>query len=271
MAVRILSVLAGLLGVAAAQRAAKPMQMHPFELGDRLARYEVAEPQRGGTKAAERFVAILGGLLLGEPRLESGNVQFLNREQGLLLVRGDAEQIALANRVLEEVQKDEPARARLQCSFVALPLPVAKEHGLKAGVVVATDEITVGRLVKDATKHKGTLLNVPEVAVRTLTPFVIDATGKASGAAAAPGPAPLRLRGEMVPVGGGEVAVALQVVRGSLPADVTRRPDDALLQALVRLQTGKSAMAMVVEGDTATVLIVRCVDVASEPLPPARR
>ena len=82
----------------------------------------------------------------------------------------------------------------------------------------------------------------------------------------------LRLRGEMLPIDDREVAISMHLVRGALPVDKTREPDGALLQPVFRLQAGKCALATVVEGETATVLVVRCVDVAAKaPTAPAGR
>ena len=273
-------VVLAVAGVAAARQQEPQPQPKPLPvmtatvmpLPREMSRYEVGEPQAGGTRAAERLVAMLQALTQANETKAGARIQVLNREQGMLFVRGDAGQVELATKVLQELNKDEPPHARLQWSFATLPLAKATELGLKAGVVATTDEAAVGALIKEGTKHKGTVLNVPDVAVRPLTPFVVDATGKAkvtAGAtepAAPAAPAALKLRGEMLPLDGGDVAVAMQLVRGALPADLTRTPGAPLLQVLFRLQAGKAALVTAVEGDTATVVIVRCVEVAAEPL-----
>jgi hypothetical protein len=77
----------------------------------------------------------------------------------------------------------------------------------------------------------------------------------------------LRLRGEMVPLSEQEVGVSMHLARGALPADKTTVPPRTLRQLGLRLESGKTAMSMMLtEGDTATVLVVRCIDASPAPL-----
>lgn len=81
----------------------------------------------------------------------------------------------------------------------------------------------------------------------------------------------LRVRGEMVPVTASEVVVRMQLVRGPLPADTTQLPKASVLQPpCFRLAAGGAAMVMIVEGDDAVVLMVRCVGAAHEVPPPTK-
>jgi len=165
--------------------------------------------------------------------------------------------------MLEQLRQEHLPRARLQCSLLTMPAAVAKAHDLATGALVPADEAAFGKLVRDAVKAKGVLQNLPEVIAATLEPFVVEPADKAKQAPPV-GDQTLRLRGEMVPVGPGEVVVGMQLVRGALPDDRTQVPRDALLHHAFRLEAGKAVMAVVVAGEQATVLFVRCTEVASD-------
>jgi hypothetical protein len=182
-----------------------------------------------------------------------------------MLAQGTTEEVDAVTAALEQLRKEEPLRVRLQCSWVTVSKAVAQAHGLKLAEVTVVDENAVRSLLREATKTKGALVNMPEVVAAPLAPFVVEPAGKAA-AAAAPEQT-LRLRGEMVPLSENEVGVSMHLVRGALPADRTAVPPRSLRQLGFRLEAGKTAMSMVLtDGDTATVLVVRCLDASPAPL-----
>jgi hypothetical protein len=114
--------------------------------------------------------------------------------------------------------------------------------------------------VRDAVKQKGALQNLPEVQAAPLVPFTVEPAAKGK----VPEPdTTLRLRGEMVPLPDGAV-VALQLVRGALPADRTETPAATLLDRVFRLAQGKGVMVLAVDKDEAVVLFVRCTEIVGE-------
>ena len=236
-----------------------------------LARYELApaagvKSDRIPVDALERVHPVLRYLLCGDDEAAGLAAALWGQSTNgpVLVVRGTPEQVDAAKLVMEELGKAEPLRARLQCSLLTLPLAIARDHCREPGVVVDVDETAIGELTRSAVKNGGSLHNLPEVAASPLRPFALAVTAKAE----VPDARRLRVRGEMVPASATEVAVRLQVVRGALPTEPTCAPQDALLQPIVRLQVGKAIMVMAVEGDAATVLVVRCVELANAPLPP---
>ncbi len=187
---------------------------------------------------------------------------------GRLLVRGTDEQRTLVLAMLEQLRKEPPVLARLQCSMVTLPTAAAKELAPAVGAAVPMDEATFGKLAREAVKQKGSLQNLPEVVFTPLAPFVMEPLAKkAAGNLPALGPQSLRLRGEMAPLSRTEVAVDLQLVRGVLPADLTELPKDPLLRHVVRIAAGQAMAMVTVVGDQTTVVYVRCTEVRDQPLP----
>ncbi len=281
--VRLLAVLAALLGATASHVAGqeapadvrvqvarlRAQQARVFQTTS-LARFDeqaVRDEQVGeAVPAVERLSDIVQRLGGADPKtapLVFQHARSTNRGE-VVIARGTAEQLDVAGRVFAQLTQPDLAKARLQCSLVTMPVAVARDHGLKPGEVVPTDEPTAARIMRDAVKADGTLRNLPEAVVGPLAPFMRDAGERAGEKAAGGRRPPLQLRGEMVPIGDGEVAVGVHVVRGQLPRDPTQVPDSALMQPVFRLAAGRSALFMVVERDVATVLLVRCVDVTNE-------
>lgn len=233
-----------------------------------LAKYDAAASAEGAVPTLDRLVAILREALGDGANEKFPLVQVANSARGTIcFTRGTQERIAAVQAVFDELAKDPPVHVRLQCSLVTLPAAVALEHGLKPNLVKTTDETNFGRLVRAAMQHKGTLGNLPEVTVAPLAPFHLQPAGKP----AAKDDRVLRVRGEMVPVSASEVVVRMQLVRGPLPADTTQLPKASVLQPpCFRLAAGGAAMVMIVEGDDAVVLMVRCVGAAHEVPPPTK-
>jgi len=228
-----------------------------------LGRYDADLPV-GSPPAAYRLLSVLGRTFAAAKWDVVRAVGVQGGDWWGLDVRATKVEIDAVQSVFEQLQKDEPLQVGLQCSVVTLPWPVAEALNLQNRRTVAVDAETVDKLVREATKNKGTLCNLPEVTAGTLAPFVVESPRKPD----AKDESKLRLLGEMVPLDDREVAVAMHLVRGVLPVDKTREPAGALLQPVLRLQAGKCALATVREGATATVLVVRGIDVAAQ-APPA--
>jgi hypothetical protein len=124
-------------------------------------------------------------------------------------------------------------------------------------VVAATDEGGSIKLVREAVEHDGTLRNLPPCVVTPLVPFVFESAGRP---AATDGQG-FQLRGEMVPMAPGEIAVTMHLVRAAEAAA-------PLVPLCFRLKAGKSAMVMRVDAGVATVLLVRCTEMTNGPVPP---
>jgi hypothetical protein len=249
--------------VAAARAVARLVAPQDFARFDE----QLASDAAGSRTAVNRFAAVMG-VLFGRDGAKSFSVQTARVAAGgeRLLVRGTTEQHTAVTDAMEQLRKDEPLRVRLQCSWVTVPQAAAKAKGLKLAEVTAADENAVNAVLREATKAKGALVNLPEVVAAPLAPFVVEPAGKAAAGAARE--QTLRLRGEMVPLADHEVGVAMHVVRGELPADRTVAPPGPLRELPFRLATGKVAMSIVfAEGDTVTVLVVRCIDASPAPLP----
>ena len=288
-AVRSVAAVAAVL-VAGAGRAQEARVFHTASLqrfDEQLVRDEHMGKPVPAVKRLSDLVERLGG---ADPKFGTPVFQHGRSARGeVLIAQGTSEQLAAAGRVFDQLKRPETVRARLQCSLVTMPVAVAREHGLKPGEVVATDEPAASRIVRDAVKRSGSLRNLPEVVAGPLAPFARD-TGENAGDKAGPEvreqaveqtsrnraekkgdrtakpPPRLRLRGEMVPMGDGEVVLGVHVVGGTLPHDPTQVPGGALMQPVIRLGAGKSALFMVVDRDVATVLVVRCLDVTTEEL-----
>ncbi len=102
------------------------------------------------------------------------------------------------------------------------------------------------------------LHNLPEATVAPLAPFVVAAPGKAKVGAAVP----IQVHGEMVPVAADQIGVGTRLVRPA--AAGPGRAETVVGDAVFRLRAGESAMAMVVEGQSAIVLVLRCVEIGSD-------
>ena len=274
---RCAAVLLVLVGAAFAQEGGKDKEAPPARRATRvlvlepsvLQRYELppADPKAEiePVEVGERLAATLRLMFCGEDVAAGARaVRTARSTRGpALLVMSTAEDVAVAQAVTEQLRKEEPLQARLQVSLVALPLSLARESGLEKGVVVPADEAKLQALMRLAAKHAGELRNLPEVTASPLRPFDLAAAARDG----VPEAQRLRVRGEMLPIGAAEVAVRVHMVRGALPAEPTRTPEKALLQPIVRLEAGKAVMVMAVEGEVATVLVVRCVELANAPLP----
>ena len=256
--VRLVAVLAALHAAAVGQQARVFQTASLARFDEQLARDEQMGAPVPAVKRLSDLVQRLGGAdpKLGRPVFQSGR----GARGEVLIAAGTAEQLADAQRVFDQLKRPDVVQARLQCSLVTMPIAVARDHGLKPGEVVATDEPAAARMVRDAVKRDGTLRNLTEIVAGPLAPFARDTGDKGAGKQQAA----LRLRGEMVPMGDGEVAVGVHVVRGKLPHDPTQVPESALMQPVFRLAAGQSALFMVVDRDVATVLVVRCLEVTNE-------
>jgi len=257
---RTVVVVLGLWSIVPAQQRAEI-----FEFGDLEQRFGGGEAQRkGGVRAINRFMYVAYSLLQGDggPRATQSTISVAGKTR--LMVRGTADEIALVKGMLEQLREEQPPRARLQCSFLKMPVALVMAHGLTEDAFVPTDETAFGKLVRDAVKEKGALQNLPEVIAGPLVPFVVESGTKVVGKPAPAADQAVRVRGEMVPVQRGEVAFAMQLVRGPVPADRMQVPKDALLNRAFRLEAGKAVMAITVEGEQATVVFVRCTEVTSD-------
>jgi hypothetical protein len=248
----------GVLGAASAQRT-----LEMFSCGDFAPRFAVGdEKAKPAAGPVVRLARILGLLLLDEgPRGNAARAS-VGGQTDRLLVRGTADEVSLVRSVLEQLRQEHPPRARLQCSLLTMPAALVKTHELK-DAFAPCDETAFGKLVRDAVKQKGTLQNLPELIVTPLAPFVAEPPAKPGAPVPADDPT-LRLHGEMVPVKAGEVAFAVQLVRGALPEDRTQLAKQMVLHRAFRLEAGKAVIAVAVAGDQATVVMVRCVEIASD-------
>jgi hypothetical protein len=244
-----------------ARQALVEIEASAFRLPE-LGRYDTDLPE-GAQTSMERLPSLLERTVGPSSKTEVGRLARRDVRDHILFVYSSKAEIAEVRSVVDQLKKEAPLHAHLQFSLVTLPWSVAQAHNLENGRVVAVDAEEVGKLMREATQNKGTLCNLPEVTAGPLAPFVVSPRRVDAKEAET-----LRLRGEMLPIDDREVAVAMHLVRGALPMDRTREPAGALLQPVFRLQAGKYALATVVEGETATVLIVRCVDVAAK-APPA--
>lgn len=273
---RLAIVFAGLLATAAAQQVVafkrvglgQPVAIVEVDLSWR-ARYEVPPASARGPRipvaVEDRLVPVLRFLLSGNEQAAGGQgVSCVpTSTEPRLYVDHEGEQLAIVEQVAQQLALAKPLRARLHATVVCLPASLARERGLPVSKMVVWDESKMTQLLRDAVQNEGSIRNLPEVLAAPLTPFAIAVPAKPD----TPSEQILRVRGEMVPVHAKEVALRLHVVRGALPVEPTCTPEQALLQAIVRLQVGQAVMVMAVEGDTATVLIVRCVELANAPLP----
>lgn len=217
----------------------------------------------GKVKALARWTALLREVPIGDSAARSMLLSVGRSNRGeTLLVRGVPEQVTAVQAALAALQAEPAISVRLQCTLVTMPIAVARDHALRPGETVLGDPAAGAGLLRDAVKAKGTLHNLPEVVTGPLAPFVREP-------AASVGPS-LRLRGEVAPLGSGEVAVGVHVVRGALPADRTQVPRTAIAQPVFRLAAGRCAMMMVAEGESALVVIVRCIEVAPDASPTGR-
>jgi len=192
-----------------------------------------------------------------------------------LHAHGAAEMVKATQQALAQMHGDEVVRARMQYSVLALPQAAVAAEGLKPGTAVEADEAILTRLARAAVGQGGNLRNLPEVVAAPLRPFVVE-DARADGAE------PLRLRAEMVPLGRAEALLGLHVVRGALPANLASVPDAGktlLASPVLRLTAGGLVLMTLREGDTTTLLAVRCVEIGpavvepkSQPAaPPSRR
>jgi hypothetical protein len=168
--------------------------------------------------------------------------------------RGTRGQIDAVMAAAAALETPVPGRARLHCSLLLVPGKVAEAHRLELGTVVTGDGSEWAALTRDAIAAKGRLHNLPEVLAAPLEPFTRSA---APGGERAPAPAErapeLRVRGQVVPLGGGEVAVALDVTRA--------RREAPLARPVFRLGAGRAAMLAAREGTDVLVVVVRCVEI----------
>ena len=233
-----------------------------IEFGDVAQRLDADAATAGKVGATDRFAGVMRLLLQDDvaPKRRPATVSRVTK-QDRLIVRGSVDNIALVKGAIAQLRLASPPRARLQCSLLVVPAASAPALGLEAGKVQAADETAFGKLVRDAVKQKGALQNLPEALADPLVPFTVEPAVK--GKPAEPDTA-RRLRGEMVSLPDGEVALAMQLVRGTLPADRTETPPAALLNRVFRLAAGKGVMVLIVDKDEAVVLFVRCTEIVGE-------
>ncbi|MCU0862578.1 MAG: hypothetical protein MUC36_02190 [Planctomycetes bacterium] len=266
----LLSVLCSCLaGLAAQQKVeAKPVMTRVFPCPN-LEHYEVlapaaSEPTRDSDRPARRLERLLRRLLVDAAERPEFVLQLGHSPSRgeVVIARTDADSLATLRQVVEQVAKPAIVRTRLQCSLVTLPTTTATELCLQPGPATPIDDAAVVKLLREATRNKGTLQNVPEIMATPLSPFSVDVVARAAVDAR---PA-MRVSGELVPVGDEEVAVAVELVRRLPKTDVLRAPTQEVMAAVFRLQPNQAALAIAVEGDRTTALIVRCIEVNREPV-----
>lgn len=225
-----------------------------------LARFDAVAPHEK-EKALTRFVEVLRHLPVGETQARSLGVTIGNSQRGpVLMARGTQEQLALVSRAAQQLTATPATGTRLQVTLARVPMAVAQAHRLIPGTTVATEPAALSALLRDAAKQQGSVHNLTEVVTGPLAPF----TRQAAVAVAAADRRPLRVRGEVVLLGEGEVALALDVGRGAL-GGATPRAASTVAKPVFRLAAGKSAMMMALEGETALVVIANCLEVPAAP------
>jgi len=218
-------------------------------------RFDGATPNQG-PNALARFAAILRQLPMdGAPARSLTLSPGRSARGAILAARGTPEQIDTVAGALAQLERESVGNTRLQFSMVLVPLAVARAHRLDPGKTVVTDAAAWAELLRDAVKAKGSVHNPTEVIAGALAPFVREVTATEG----ATDRRPLRLRGEIVPLQGDEVAIAVHVERGVAPVGEKRAPS-MVAEPVFRLAAGKSAMMMALDGETALVLIVRCLE-----------
>jgi hypothetical protein len=225
-----------------------------------LAPFDAAAPQER-EKALTRFVEVLRHLPVGEAPARSLGLTIGTSQRGpVLMARGTQEQLALVTRAVQQLSVPAATGTRLQITLARVPMVVAQAHRLLPGATLAAEPAALSELLRDVGRQKGSVHNLTEVVTAPLAPF----TRQAAVAAAAADRRPLRVRGEVVLLGEGEVALALDVGRGALGGE-TPRAASTVAKPLFRLAAGKSAMMMALEGETALVVIAHCLDVPAAP------
>jgi len=217
-------------------------QVEIVQGGDVFAKFQEGPlASNGEVPAIDRMVWICERLHLCEaaalPKAGQLNIQ-LQQRRNLLVLQGAPEPVATVKQIIEQLRAEDsqrPTTLRLQCSLVTLPLDHAAAQDFQWSKATPVDEVAMGKFVKTALAAKGSLQNLPEVLARPLVPFVAEAQGAKQ---TDDNEARLRLRGEILPLGAAEAVVALQLVRGQLPADRTRRPLETCLDQAFRLKVG---------------------------------
>jgi hypothetical protein len=205
-----------------------------------------------------RFVEVLRHVPIGDAPPRSLGLTIGKSTRGhVLLARGTAEQVATVEAALGALARPDVGRTRLQCTLVTMPVAVATAHRLEPGKTVVGDGVAWGELMRDAVKARGRVDNLPELLADALSPFANEVKPPAAPSTPVERPRQ-RLRGEVVPLDGGDVAVAVAIERGRAAAADAKLP--VLATPVFRLAAGKSAMMMAVDGDTAVVLVVRCLE-----------
>lgn len=245
--------------------AAPPPMVHQLFACQSLERFDPAEPEEGAQAAAERLERLLKLLLQntdGKPM--NGIVQLArSRARGqVLLVHAVPDKLEIARSVFEQLGKSEPLAVRLQCSLLTMPKAVAAAHQLAAAGTRQTEAAALVKLTRDVVRSGGTLQNLTELSLQALAPLAVDTGGKVGGEERRE----LQVRAEMVPVAGDRAAVAMHVVRRLPKTADLQDPTRDVMSPLLELRAGGCTVTSAIVGDVATVLVVRCLELAPAPL-----
>jgi hypothetical protein len=242
-----------------------------------LARYELAA-ERAGEDPVKRFAQVVQKTLVDDALARGGRgkatVRAVQSSRGaMLVVQGTGEDLDLTQNALAALDAEQPVHARLAASVLVVPSRLLAAHGLTA-TTTHLDGAATTRLLRAAVKEGGELHNLPEVRVAPLTPFTVvgakrDADPIARDARAAVPPTaarpPLEVAGEMVVLDADRVAVAFTMVH-RLPRTPELQAPTRELRPARCLRAGDVAVALRVDGDVATILLVRCTELAAAPL-----
>lgn len=247
---------------------ARPFSAQPLQRYDVLDSPEAADKKTPDTsvvvgdepkRAADRLVTFLCRLFAVDT---SGRAQGYVRtlQQGLLLARLPQPQMDVFNSAYEQLKVEEPIHARVQCSVLKLPAKVAAEHGVVPDKVVLVEQDTVVALSRTA-QGGGALLNLPELELAPLW------AANVSGSVGKKEVQRYALRAEMVPVQADQVALALDLTRTAAPvAGAAKVGAVTLIAKTATFAKGQTWIACAVEGEQATLLVVRVGELANKPL-----
>jgi hypothetical protein len=184
----------------------------------------------------------------------------------LLFACGSPEQLDGIAEALAAVRGDAACGVRLQCSVATMPMTVAAAYGVAPGRTFTGDAAQWAGVLREAVKAGGRVHNLPEATVDALEPFVreLPAAPRAANA--------LRVRGHALPLGGGQVAVAVTLEHPAPPEGERRAPGAgavpsatppavvAIAQPVFRLAAGRAAMTVVADRGEIVAVIVHCVE-----------
>jgi hypothetical protein len=229
-----------------------------------LQRFDAGSPSPG-VALVTRFAEVMRNIPIGDAAARSLTLSVGESTRGAMLVgRGSSAQLDAVAAALAAVRGSAPCGARLQCSVVTMPLDVAAAHRVEPGRTVTGDGTQWAALLRDAVKAGGRVHNPPELTVDALAPFARDLDAPRGGAGA------LCMRGHTLPLGGGELGVAIVLERaaprapghGAAPPVAPTQSSDApaIARPVFRLARDRAAMMAAFDRGTAYVVIVRCLD-----------